>query len=246
MDKTISKGSISGRVAPPCSKSYAQRALAASLLAEGESELYNLDLCDDTLSALRTIEALGATTERIDEHTVKILGGLSPRTDTLKVGESGLATRMFTPIASLCDTPITIQGEGTLMYRPMDMMIEPLRQLGVDIRDGGGRLPIEVCGKMKGGEIEVDASVSSQFLTGLLLALPLVEEDTTIQVANAVSKPYLDMTIDMASRFGVRIEHNDYEEFFVEGGQHYTPCKVYETSGCGVLGHQGHKGTRRS
>ena len=226
MDKIISKAKVSGRVAPPCSKSYAQRALAASLLVEGVSELRNLDLCDDTLSALRTIEALGAKVERIDEHTVRIEGGLSPRTDTLNVGESGLATRMFTPIASLCDTPITIQGEGTLMYRPMDMMIEPLRALGVDIRDGGGRLPIEVCGKMKGGEIEVDASVSSQFLTGLLMALPLVEEDTTIHVANAVSKPYLDMTIDLASRFGVRIEHNDYEEFFVEGGQKYAPSVV--------------------
>lgn len=226
MEKSISKGRISGRVAPPCSKSYAQRALAAALLTEGVSEIRNLDLCDDTLSALRTIEALGATVERIDEHTVRVQGGLSPRSDTLYVGESGLATRLFTPIASLCDTPITIKGEGTLMYRPMEMMIGPLRELGVDIRDGGGRLPIEVCGKMKGGEIEVDGSVSSQFLTGLLMALPLVEEDTTIQVANAVSKPYIDMTIDMASRFGVRIDHNDYDEFFVEGGQCYTPCVV--------------------
>lgn len=226
MDKSISKGRISGRVAPPCSKSYAQRALAASLLVEGVSEVRNLDLCDDTLSALRTIEALGATVERVDEHTVRIEGGLSPRSDMLNVGESGLATRMFTPIASLCDTPITIKGEGTLLYRPMDMMIEPLRKLGVDIRDGGGRLPIEVCGKIKGGEIEVDASVSSQFLTGLLMALPLVEEDTTIQVTNAVSKPYIDMTIDMASRFGVRIEHNDYDEFFVEGEQRYQPCTI--------------------
>lgn len=226
MDKSISKGRISGRVAPPCSKSYAQRALAASLLVEGVSEVRNLDLCDDTLSALRTIEVLGATVERVDEHTVRIEGGLSPRSNTLNVGESGLATRMFTPIASLCDTPITIKGEGTLLYRPMDMMIEPLRKLGVDIRDGGGRLPIEVCGKMKGGEIEVDASVSSQFLTGLLMALPLVDEDTTIQVTNAVSKPYIDMTIDMASRFGVRIEHNDYDEFFVEGEQHYQPCTI--------------------
>jgi 3-phosphoshikimate 1-carboxyvinyltransferase len=103
----------------------------------------------------------------------------------------------------------------------MHMMIEPLRNLGVDIRDGGGRLPIEVCGPMRGGEIEVDGSVSSQFLTGLLMALPLVKEDTTIHVENAVSKPYLDMTIDLASHFGVRIAHNDYTEFFVEGGQHY-------------------------
>jgi 3-phosphoshikimate 1-carboxyvinyltransferase len=128
---------------------------------------------------------------------------------------------MFTPIASLWNTPITIQGEGTLLYRPMHMMIEPLRKLGVDVRDGGGRLPVEVCGPISGGEIEVDGSVSSQFLTGLLMALPLAAEDTTIAVENAVSTPYLDMTIDLASKFGVNIQHNDYKEFYVEGGQKY-------------------------
>ena len=221
MDTSVPRGQIAGVATPPCSKSYAQRALAAALLAKGESILRNVDFCDDTLSAIRTIETLGGEVERIDDRTVKVRGGLAPKSNTLNVGESGLATRMFTPIASLCNMPITIQGEGTLLYRPMTMMIEPLRQLGVEVRDGGGRLPIEVCGPISGGEIEVDGSVSSQFLTGLLMALPLAEEDTTIMVDNAVSKPYLDMTIDMASKFGVNIQHNDYKEFYIEGGQHY-------------------------
>lgn len=226
MDSSVPRGRISGVAAPPCSKSYAQRALAAALLAEGESVLRNLDFCDDTLSAIATIEALGAEVERLDERTVRVRGGLAPKSDLLNVGESGLATRMFTPIASLCDRAITVQGRGTLLYRPMHMMIEPLRKLGVDVRDGGGRLPIEVCGPMRGGEIEVDGSVSSQFLTGLLMALPNAEDDTTILVENAVSKPYLDMTIDMASKFGVRIQHNDYKEFYVEGGQKYEPVDI--------------------
>ncbi len=226
MDSSLPRGRISGVAAPPCSKSYAQRALAAALLAEGESVLRNLDFCDDTLSAIATIEALGAEVERLDERTVRVRGGLAPKSDLLNVGESGLATRMFTPIASLCDKAITVQGRGTLLYRPMHMMIEPLRKLGVNVRDGGGRLPIEVCGPMRGGEIEVDGSVSSQFLTGLLMALPNAEEDTTILVENAVSKPYLDMTIDMASKFGVKIQHNDYKEFYVEGGQKYEPADI--------------------
>ena len=221
MDKSVPRGRISGVATPPCSKSYAQRALAAALLAEGESVLRNLDFCDDTLSAIRVIETLGAKVERLDERTVKVMGGLDPQSDLLNMGESGLATRMFTPIASLCNKPITVQGEGTLLYRPMHMMIEPLRKLGVDVRDGGGRLPVEVCGPISGGEIEVDGSVSSQFLTGLLMALPLAAEDTTIAVENAVSTPYLDMTIDLASKFGVNIQHNDYKEFYVEGGQKY-------------------------
>ena len=226
MDKSVPRGHLSGVVTPPCSKSYAQRALAAALLAKGETTLRNLDFCDDTLSAIRVIETLGAKVERLDERTVKVQGGLTPQSNTLNVGESGLATRMFTPIASLCNTPITVEGQGTLLHRPMHMMIEPLRKLGVDVRDGGGRLPVEVCGPIKGGEIEVDGSVSSQFLTGLLMALPLAEEDTTIAVENAVSKPYLDMTIDLASKFGVQISHNDYNEFYVEGSQSYEPADI--------------------
>ena len=221
MDTSVPRGQIAGVVTPPCSKSYAQRALAAALLAEGETILRNLDFCDDTLSAIRVIEMLGAEVERLDERTVKVRGGLAPKHNKLNVGESGLATRMFTPIASLWNTPITVEGQGTLLYRPMNMMIEPLRKLGVDVRDGGGRLPIEVCGPIQGGEIDVDGSVSSQFLTGLLMALPNAKEDTTIMVENAVSKPYLDMTIDLASKFGVNIQHNDYKEFYVEGGQKY-------------------------
>lgn len=225
MDKSVSNGRLNGVVAPPCSKSYAQRALAVSLLAKGRSVLRNMDFCNDTLSALRCVEMLGAKVERTDDSTIVVDGGLTPQSDSLCVGESGLSARLFTPIASLCKTPIVINGEGTLLYRPMDMMIHPLRALGVDVRDGGGRLPIEVCGPMQGGQIDVDGSVSSQFVTGLLLSLPLAEEDTVINVSGAVSKPYLDMTIDTAACFGVAIEHNDYEQFYIAGGQSYTPTE---------------------
>ena len=223
MDKTISAGRLQGSVQPPCSKSYAQRALAVALLANGKSVLRNMDFCNDTLSALNCIKMLGAKAERTEEHTIVVEGGVKPQGNLLSVGESGLSARLFTPIAALCGEPIVISGEGTLLYRPMDMMIQPLRALGVDVRDGGGRLPIEVCGPMRGGVITVDGSVSSQFITGLLLALPLAEQDTVINVSKAVSKPYLDMTIDIASHFGVAIEHNDYEQFYIAGGQSYAP-----------------------
>ena len=226
MDKTLPRGRVAGIVTVPCSKSYAQRALAASLLSRGVSTLRNLDFCQDTRSAIRCIERLGAKVRHTSDSVVEIEGGLAPVSNLLEVGESGLATRLFTPIASLCDTPITISGEGTLLHRPMDMMIEPLRRLGVDVRDGGGRLPFEVCGPLRGGEVEVDGSVSSQFITGLLLALPMAAEDTTIYVHGAVSRPYLDMTIETAKWFGVRIQHSDYEEFFVEGGQQYQPADI--------------------
>lgn len=222
MDITISRGALKDRLTPPCSKSYAQRALAVSLLAEGESILRNIEFCNDTLSAIRCIESLGAEVRRIDDTTIAVRGGFAPKSNLLQVGESGLSTRLFTPVASLADMPIVINGSGTLLHRPMTMMIEPLRRLGVEVRDGGGFLPIEVKGPIRGGEIEVDGSLSSQFVTGLLLALPLAKEDTTLRVHGAVSTPYIAMTIDTAKRFGGKILHNDFSEFYIEGGQHYS------------------------
>lgn len=223
MDKTVPSGRVKGTLTPPCSKSYAQRALAAALLTEEVSVLRNIEFCDDTRSALRCIETLGARVSRIDSCTLSIEGGLNPRGRKLEVGESGLSTRLFTPIASLCPSPITIEGRGTLLRRPMQMMLRPLRQLGVEVRDRDGYLPIEVRGPLRGGEIEVDGSVSSQFVTGLLLALPLARQDTTLHVHDAVSTPYLDMTVDTAARFGVEICHNDYKEFYIAGNQRYRP-----------------------
>jgi len=222
MDYGSLSGRVKGTLIPPCSKSYAQRALASALLAEGVTTLRNLDYCQDTRSALGCIRTLGARVTEVDATTLRIEGGLRPLDLRLQVGESGLASRLFTPIASLIDRPIRIEGAGSLLERPMQMMIDPLRRLGVEVVDTLGHLPFEVCGPIRGGEIEVDGSISSQFITGLLLALPLAQEDTTLHVSEAVSTPYLDMTIDTAARFGVEIFHKEYREFFIPGGQRYT------------------------
>lgn len=212
-----------GEITPPCSKSYAQRALAAALLAKGDTTLRGIELCRDTRSAIAAIEALGARVDVVDSNTLVIHGGLSPQRSTLNVGESGLAARLFTPIAALCNTPITIDGDGTLRHRPMAMMVEPLKSLGVEVRDGGGKLPIEVCGRISGGSVTVDGSISSQFITGLLIALPMATNDTTIKVEGAVSTPYIDMTLKTLERFGINVMYNegDYTQFYIEGNQQY-------------------------
>ncbi len=226
MDKILPPGHLQGALDPPCSKSYAQRALAASLLAEGRSVLHNLAYCNDTRAAVRCIETLGARVQRIDPQTLAVEGGLCPVGNCLFVGESGLAARLFTPIAALCDTPIRIEGEGTLRHRPMAMLVEPLRALGVTVRDGGGYLPIEVQGPLRGGRIEADGSLSSQFVTGLLLALPRAARDTAIRVRDAVSTPYLDMTVAAAAAFGVEILHEQYREFYIAGNQRYRATEL--------------------
>ena len=223
MKTTIHKGRIAGSITAPASKSYAQRAVAAALLAGGETTLTHLDLCNDTRAALDVARRLGASVSH-EGTTYTIRGGLNPVSTKLNIGESGLATRLFTPIASLCHMPITINGEGSILRRPIEMMEEPLQALGVEVISNGGYLPISVKGPMRGGEIHVDGSLSSQFITGLLMALPLSPNDTVLHVENLKSRPYVDMTIDLAARFGVAIEHNSYEQFYIAGGQHYAPC----------------------
>lgn len=225
MEVTLSACDLHGALTPPCSKSYAQRALAVALLCQGRTILRNIEFCDDTRAAIRCIEALGATVRRTDETTLEIDGGLNPLDDRLPVGESGLSTRLFTPIAALCDRPITIEGSGSLLHRPMEMMFGPLRELGAELRHNGGYLPIRVCGPLRGSEVEVDGSSSSQFITGLLLALGARDREATIRVANPVSIPYLDITVDTARRFGREISHNEeYTEFYLPDGERYRPA----------------------
>ena len=225
MERTVLPGRIDGRLTPPSSKSYAQRALAAALLTGVGTVLRGVGDCSDTRSALACIRTLGAEVQT-EGDTYRIAGGLDPQGSVLHVGESGLAARLFTPIAACAGRPIRIEGEGSLLDRPMTMMIEPLRKLGASVHHREGFLPFEVCGPLHGGEIEVDGSVSSQFITGLLLALPTAAADTTLHVHDAVSIPYLDMTIDTASRFGVEIFQKEYREFFIPGGQQYRPVDL--------------------
>lgn len=225
MEKVVYPCVVSGEVRPPCSKSYAQRALAAALLCTGETTLSNIELCDDTRYAMGVITDLGAELRPRGESEYVIRGGLAPRTDMINTGESGLATRLFTPIAALCDRAITITGTGSMLRRPIGMMIEPLRDLGVEV-ESDGFLPILVRGPLRGGETDVEAYVSSQFLTGLLMSLPLASEDTILHVEQPNSLPYLAVTVDLASRFRIRMEHNGFKEFFIPGGQRYSPAKM--------------------
>ncbi|MEE4116940.1 MAG: 3-phosphoshikimate 1-carboxyvinyltransferase [Marinilabiliaceae bacterium] len=223
MKVIIKPSSIGGSVNAPSSKSSMQRAVAAALLARGKSVLLNPSLANDSLAAMNMAECLGAVVRRMPGR-VEIDGGLKPGCRTLDGGESGLAVRMFSAIASLCSDTIEISGSGTIMGRPMDMVVNTLRMLGAEVNSTGGKLPVTLKGPVRGGRAEVDGSVSSQFLTGLLVALPLVEDDTELIVSSLKSKPYIDLTIEVLRNFGVEIVNQDYRKFYIRGGQKYTPC----------------------
>lgn len=226
MDKIVAPGRIAGVLTLPCSKSYAQRALAAALLAPGRSVLHNMGSCDDTAAAIRCIESLGAQVHRTGQKTLTVEGGLHTRSRTLDVGESALAARIFAPVAALAGTPVRIEGSGTLAGRPMEATADALTLLGARVFLHDGHLPLTICGPLHGGSIRVDGSTSSQTVSGLLLALPATAEECLLEVSQAVSTPYLAMTIDTTRRFGIETLHEGYSAFRIPARQRYHPADI--------------------
>jgi len=130
---------------------------------------------------------------------------------------------MFSPVAALYEEEIIITGTGSLKNRPMHMIGDALNQLGAKCISTDGFIPLTIKGPLKGGYCEIDGSVSSQLLTGLLMSLPLANDDSRIKVNNLKSKPYIDMTIEVLNYFGIKISNESYELFSVPGRQKYLP-----------------------
>jgi 3-phosphoshikimate 1-carboxyvinyltransferase len=222
MERYLEPSAIKGTVKAPASKSMTQRAIAAALLADGQSIIHNPSYCDDSLAAMSIAVGLGARVEpQVNE--LKINGSAILKEPKLNCGESGLAIRMFSPIAALYTAEITMVGANSLKKRPMFMIEEALNQLGVKCASTGGFLPLTIEGPLVGGHCEIDGSVSSQLLTGLLMALPLSAKDSQIKVNNLKSKPYIDMTIQILKSFGITVENSDYSLFRIRGNQKYIP-----------------------
>lgn len=224
MQKTIIPSPISGVTQAPASKSFTQRAVAAALLCRGTTTILKPSHCDDSLAALNMARGLGAEVIQGSDEYI-LMGGFLLKSQNLNCGESGLAMRMFAPIAALHHKEITFNGKGSLNSRPVSMIGEALRQLGASFKSSNDLLPFTLCGPMKGGFAEIDGSVSSQLLTGLLLALPLAERDSVIKVNDLKSKPYVAMTLQLMDEFGIEVENRNFEEFFIKGNQQYKACE---------------------
>ncbi|MBP5589594.1 MAG: 3-phosphoshikimate 1-carboxyvinyltransferase [Bacteroidales bacterium] len=220
MKQVVVPSKIFGKIKAPASKSVTQRAIAAALLAEGESTIVNPSYCDDALAAMSIASGLGAKV-RPNPGELKIIGTTGLKEQKLNCGESGLAIRMFSPIASLFSDEIKLTGSGTLKARPMSMIQDALTQFGVKCESNNGLLPITIQGPLKGGKCTIDGSLSSQILTGLMMALPMAEEDSEIEVISLRSKPYIDMTLKVINDFGVTINRVGYNYFKIQGGQHF-------------------------
>jgi len=230
MQAIIRPSGISGTVAAPASKSMMQRACAAALLHGGTTLIRNYGQSEDDQAALGIIRQLGATATFEEGKVLRIVssGTLQVKEGTvLDCGESGLSLRMFSPIAALSAVPVSITGRGSLLQRPAAFIEELLPRLGVTVRSVQGRLPLELQGPLNPAEIHVDGALTSQFLTGLLLAFAAQNASCTLHVRDLKSRPYIDLTLQVMEAFGMKLPRNDrYERFCFEPGR---PAPAAET-----------------
>jgi 3-phosphoshikimate 1-carboxyvinyltransferase len=232
---------IDGQVNLPGSKSLSNRALLLAALAAGDTHLQNLLHSEDTARMLEALSLLKVNIERHSgtntDYTVQGLGQIfSPADNSLfMLGNAGTAIRPLTSMLSLCLGSFIVDGDQYMRERPIDHLVDALRQLGAEIEymEKPGCPPIRLKGTpISGGQVSIKGNISSQYLTSLLMSLPLAEQDSTIEViGEQVSKPYLDITLDIMRQFGVSASHENYQLFHVKGRQQYQSPGHYLVEG---------------
>lgn len=239
--KIKSFSNINGTVKAPSSKSYSHRAVILSSLAEGTSRLYDVLLSEDVLSSIRACKALGAEIEENEDDDgnsyleVAGTGGKlhniskNPGEDMVDLANSGTTLRIMTSVAALSDNEIIFTGDDSLKTRPMGALIDALNKLGVKIEflSKENRAPLKIFPGFEGGEADILGSISSQFISSILISAPLTEKGVELEVyPEFVSKPYVDMTISILEKFGIVVGEENY--------QFHETCKKEVTDCLGV------------
>jgi 3-phosphoshikimate 1-carboxyvinyltransferase len=230
---------VNGTVDLPGSKSVSNRALLLAALAEGKTTLTNLLSSDDISHMLESLNALGIVYTLEDEGKTCIVEGTGKPFGsydlTLYLGNAGTAMRPLCAALCLGHGSYTLTGEARMEERPIGDLVDALRQAGAEITylKNDGYPPLKIQGKgLRGGNISIDGSVSSQFLTAFLMAAPMAENDSIIDIAGElVSKPYIDITLKMMKRFGVHVENQEYKRFIIHGGQKYQSPGTFLVEG---------------
>lgn len=228
MRVVITPGRGTGKINAPPSKSVAHRLLICAAMCEGVSRVSGISDCEDVSATLDCLSAMGIKTETTGDYVIvygKKLDTVSP-TEPLRCRESGSTLRFLIPAVLLCGRTVMLTGAGSLMSRPMDVYKRLCNERGMDfICDGES---ITVKGPLRGGDFSVVGNVSSQFISGLLFALPNLKEDSRIRITPPIeSRSYIDMTIEALSRFGVKAVWENEHTIYIPGGQAYKPGTVY-------------------
>ncbi len=232
MNATVRKSRIKGEITAPPSKSYTHRAIAIAALG-GKSDIFYPLISEDTKATINAAKCLGAVVEYEPESNKIAIQGMEGRPETpedvINAENSGTTLRFFTAISALCDGATVLTGDASLRTRPNAPLLKSLNELGSEAYStkGDGTPPIVVKGKLKGGKTVIDASISSQFISALLIACPLAEQDSHIVASSLSSVPYVEMTAGVLERAGVEVSYsalntsNDYS-FHVECGKSYN------------------------
>jgi 3-phosphoshikimate 1-carboxyvinyltransferase len=212
-----------GTVSVPPSKSYTHRAIILAALAQGNSIIKNPLLSLDTLASIDSCRQIGAEIE-VKDNVIKVSGVYGePKTpqETIDVKNSGTTLRIMTPVCSLCNGLVTLTGDESIQKRPMQPLLDALKELGVATTSADGKAPVTVQGPMKGGTAKIRGDISSQFISGLLIAAPLAVKETTLSITTPLkSKPYLDITFDIVGKFGGKYKREDHT-YKIPGEQIY-------------------------
>lgn len=210
MKMSFSGSFVDGTVSPPASKSYTHRAFILAALSEGTSVISDPLFSADTISTLNAISAFGAKVERNDSF-VRITGGeLKAPSEPIDAENSGTTMRLMTGISSAFDKKVTITGDDSLLKRPMSPLLDALESIGVECSSNKGFPPISVKGPIDRNEVSINGSMSSQFVSSLMMTAPLLKDGLKIHVkGKLVSKPYVDITTYMMSVFGANASMND-------------------------------------
>ena len=221
---------VAGEVHLPGSKSISNRVLLLAALAEGTTHITNLLDSDDIKHMLNALTALGiryTLSECRTECEVHGIGGLfnHPQELTLFLGNAGTAMRPLTAALAASNVDVTLTGEPRMYERPIGHLVDALRQWQADIRYLGSEdfPPLQIKGKpLQGGTMQIDGSISSQFLTAVLMVAPLLDGNSEINIiGELVSKPYIDITLALMQRFGITVSNHDYKRFSITGNQRY-------------------------
>ena len=224
----IRPGKLNGTIEIPPSKSYSHRAVIAAALAENgkKSKINNLKFSVDITTTTDIMENWGAEIERF-ESALEIIGNggkVAPRDKYVQCNESGSTIRFLIPVGITSENELVFDGKGKLVDRPLDSYYKIFKEQGLKYETIGGKLPLTVNGKLKSGNYEIDGNISSQFITGLLYALPLLEGDSKLIInKNLESKGYVDLTLEILKLAGIEIVNNDYKSFDIRGNQTYKP-----------------------
>lgn len=223
MNVTITPAVLKGTVTPPPSKSQAHRLIIAAALSDGFCKLSNVDLSEDiqaTLRCMRTLDADASADGTIIRGADLVDGHEEPAPEVMDCGESGSTLRFLIPVALALKGGGKFTGHGRLMERPQDPYFALFREKGIFYEQKDGVLTVR--GKLGPGVYTLPGNVSSQFITGLLYALPLLEGDSEIVLTTGLeSRGYVDMTLDALERFGVKAEYDGKRTFRVPGNQYY-------------------------